>query len=594
MLSSKHQDQNESPVKVWDNKVAVACSQNGCGLHEELIQAALQLTTDAIIIIDSSSSVVLLNSMAEKITGWKSCDAKFLPISEIFSLDEPENRQSIDETFKKLLNANHQTLINYGSTLNIANIHSSVIEYSISPIYQNNKKRAIGAALIFRDISASCQLADQLSWQLNHDFLTGLMNRRSFEQCMEIAVSNSRKLSITHALCYLDFDHFKIINETFDHVVGDEFLRQASVLIQKRIRKTDALARLGGDEFGLILYQCTLEQALNVLTLLREDIRNFKFIWEGKTFSFNISAGLVMLDSESKSSSRMIIAADSACNIAKSKGRNRVHVCQAKDREILAHHSETQWVPRLLRALEDNQFCLYSQPIVQVSPVLSENTKKIHEILIRLKDETGQIILPLNFISIAERYGLMHLIDRWVVQNLFDFINNSKRHGVDQDHHLDNDFYMINLSGASLNDDQFLDFVKEKLDLYSINPQTICFEITETMAIENLSKTTHLIQQLRMMGCSFALDDFGSGMSSFGYLKNLPIDYLKIDGIFIKDIVQNRVDREIVEAMNRVAHVMGIQTVAEYVEDNEILMELKGLEIDYAQGYGIARPSPLQ
>ncbi|NJM76259.1 MAG: EAL domain-containing protein [Acaryochloridaceae cyanobacterium RU_4_10] len=216
----------------------------------------------------------------------------------------------------------------------------------------------------------------------------------------------------------------------------------------------------------------------------------------------------------------------------------------------------------------------------------------MHEILIRFKDETGQIILPLNFIPIAERYGLMHLIDRWVIQNLFDFINQSRRQKTNRE--LDNDFYMINLSGASLNDDQFLDFVKEQLDLYSIKPETICFEITETMAIENVNKTASLIQQLRTLGCSFALDDFGSGMSSFGYLKNLPVDYLKIDGIFIKDIVQNRVDGEIVEAINRVAHVMGIQTVAEYVENNDILIELKSIGIDYAQGYGIAKPAPLQ
>jgi diguanylate cyclase (GGDEF)-like protein len=592
MLSSKHQNHNESPIEAWNNKIPTAYSYNEYGLHEELIQAALQLTTDAVIIIDSSSSVVLLNSMAEKITGWKSCDAKFLPISEVFPLNDTNNYQSIDEILKNLMSENCQTSKIKNLPLNISNIYASSIEYSISPIYQNDKERIIGAALIFRDVGTSCQLANQLSWQLNHDFLTGLMNRRSFEQSMEIAVSTSRNSSTTHALCYIDFDHFKIINETFDHIAGDEFLRQASVLIQKRIRKTDVLARLGGDEFGIILYQCTLEQALNVLNLLREDIRNFKFVWEGKTFSFNISAGLVMLDAESKSSSRMIIAADSACNIAKSKGRNRVHVCQNKDREIFAHHHETQWVPRLLRALEDNQFCLYSQPIVQVSPTSNENTKKINEILLRLKDETGQIILPLNFIPIAERYGLMHLIDRWVIQNLFNFINQARRQETNPIHQPDN-FYMINLSGASLNDDQFLDFVREQLDLYSITPQTICFEITETMAIENLNKTTYLIQQLRMIGCSFALDDFGSGMSSFGYLKNLPVDYLKIDGIFIKDIVQNRVDREIVEAINRIAHVMGIQTVAEYVENNDILIELLNLGIDYAQGYGIARPAPL-
>jgi diguanylate cyclase (GGDEF)-like protein/PAS domain S-box-containing protein len=591
MLSSERY--TESSAEAWTKKVSTDYSYNGSEFHKELIQAALQLTTDAIIIIDSSSSVVLLNSMAENITGWKSCDAKFLPISEIFPLNNVKDNRSIDEILERTFTENHQTTIVDNAILNVRNSHSLLIEYSISPICRNDQKCTIGAALIVRDISTSCQLNNQLSWQLNHDFLTGLMNLRSFEECMERAVSNSKDSNITHALCYLDFDHFKIINEIFDRVAGDEFLRQASILIQERVRKTDAVARLGGDEFGLILYQCTLEQALNVVNLIREDIRNFKFIWENKTFSFNISAGLVKIDSESKNSSRTIIAANSACNIAKSKGRNRVHVCQAKDREILAYQSETQWVPRLLQALEDNQFCLYSQPIVPVDPNLNKNKKKIHEILIRLKAKADQIVLPLNFIPIAERYGLMHLIDRWVIHNLFNFINKSRQKKLGLDNQVDDIFYMINLSGASLNDDSFLGFVQEQLDLYSISPQTICFEITETMAIENISKTAYLIQQLRAIGCSFALDDFGSGMSSFGYLKNLPIDYLKIDGIFIKDIVQNRVDREIVEAINRIAHVMGIQTVAEYVENNDILIELQNLGIDYAQGYGIARPAPL-
>ncbi len=593
MLSSERQNYLVPLVESQTHKKPMVSSQIGCELHQELIQAALQLTTDAIIIIDSSSTVVLLNSMAEKLTGWKSCDAQFLPISEIISFDEANDHQSINKILEKILTKKNQTSTIDNAILNVRNTQSSLIEYSISPIYRNNHKHAIGAALIFRDISKSCQLANQLSWQLNHDFLTGLINRRSFEQCMESAVSSLRNSSISHALCYIDFDHFKIINETFDHAAGDEFLKQVSILIQKQIRKTDTLARLGGDEFGLILHQCTLEHALNVINLIREDIRNFKFTWEEKTFSFNISAGLIMLDSESNSSSKMIIAADSACNIAKSKGRNRVHVCQTKDREILAHHSETQWVPKLLRALEENQFHLYSQPIVNVSPVLTENPKVINEILLRLKDETGQITLPLNFIPIAERYGLMHLIDRWVIQRLFNFMCQIRRQDINPDLNLDNNMYMINLSGASLNDDQFLDFVQENLDLYSIKPQTICFEITETMAIENLAKATQLIQKLRAIGCSFALDDFGSGMSSFGYLKNLPIDYLKIDGIFIKDIVQNRVDREIVVAINHVAHAMEIQTVAEFVENNEILLELNKLGLDYAQGYGIARPAPL-
>jgi diguanylate cyclase (GGDEF)-like protein/PAS domain S-box-containing protein len=597
MFPVNSQNPPDSSLRDWTHSIQDGFQQENCEPQMQWVKAALQHVNDAVILIDELDAIILLNPMAEKITGWRSCEAKSLLISEVFLLTPQLNRDTLYKKFETSFHPQDTTPNNqYGLLRNRDNANSWPVEYSVTSIYDQNGQNT-GKAIVFHEMDKSCHLDLHSSWQVNHDFLTGLINRPYFERCLTQAVSDASESGINHALCYLDFDHFKILNEALDYAAGDEFLRQISLTLQSRVRKTDILARLGGDEFGLILYQCNLEQALNVLQIICAEIQAFKFVWQGNTFSFSVSAGISILSAQSISPSRMLIAAKSACEVAKSQGRSRIHVYQPDDREIAVSQEGMKWIPRLHKALEENQFCLYFQPIIPISLKLQEYPKKIQasfEILLRLQDDSGRVIAPGHFIPVAERYGLMHLLDRWVIQNLFQYLEYQNVEAMQSEQgEVDDSLYMVNLSGASLNDDRFLDFVKAQFSIYSIPPQMICFEITETMAIANLSKAIHLIQQLKALGCYFALDDFGSGMSSLGYLKNLPIDYLKIDGLFIKDIAQNQVDCEIVEAIHHMAKAMGIQTIAEFVENNDILMKLKTLGINYAQGYGIARPAPL-
>jgi diguanylate cyclase (GGDEF)-like protein/PAS domain S-box-containing protein len=597
MFPVNSQNHPDSSLRDWTHSIQDGFQQENCEPQMQWVKAALQHVNDAVILIDELDAIILLNPMAEKITGWRSCEAKSLLISEVFLLTPQLNRDTLYKKFETSFYPQDTTPNNqYGLLRNRDNANSWPVEYSVTSIHDQNGQNT-GKAIVFHEMDKSCHLDLHSSWQVNHDFLTGLINRPYFERCLTQAVSDASESGINHALCYLDFDHFKILNEALDYAAGDEFLRQISLTLQSRVRKTDILARLGGDEFGLILYQCNLEQALNVLQIICAEIQAFKFVWQGNTFSFSVSAGISILSAQSISPSRMLIAAKSACEVAKSQGRSRIHVYQPDDREIAVSQEGMKWIPRLHKALEENQFCLYFQPIIPISLKSQEYPKKIQasfEILLRLQDDSGRVIAPGHFIPVAERYGLMHLLDRWVIQNLFQYLEYQNVEAMQSEQgEVADSLYMVNLSGASLNDDRFLDFVKAQFSIYSIPPQMICFEITETMAIANLSKAIHLIQQLKALGCYFALDDFGSGMSSLGYLKNLPIDYLKIDGLFIKDIAQNQVDCEIVEAIHHMAKAMGIQTIAEFVENNDILMKLKTLGINYAQGYGIARPAPL-
>ncbi|MBR8834125.1 MAG: EAL domain-containing protein [Stigonema ocellatum SAG 48.90 = DSM 106950] len=433
------------------------------------------------------------------------------------------------------------------------------------------------------------QAEAQMSWQARHDALTGLVNRREFENNLEQAINNAKTHNQQHALCYLDLDQFKIVNDTCGHFAGDELLRQVTALFQSQVRKTDTLSRLGGDEFGLLLDQCPLAQAQRIANSLREKVQEFRFVWQEKLFTIGVSIGLVIIDTYTQSVAQALSLADVACYAAKNRGRNRVHVYQIDDLDLAKQQGEMQWVTRLAHALEENRFRLYCQPIVPVFQT-ELKTEQHFEILLRLQDETGNLVLPMAFIPAAERYNLMHLIDRWVIRTLFATLGllSSKTKNHSQD------LYAINLSGASINDDQFTEFLHNQFALHQIPPRMICFEITETVTIGNLSKASQFISELRSLGCRFALDDFGSGMSSFAYLKNLPVDFLKIDGSFIKQILNNPIDSAIVEAINHVGQIMGIQTIAEFVENDAVLEKIKALGVNYAQGYGIAKPCPLE
>lgn len=446
------------------------------------------------------------------------------------------------------------------------------------------------------------QMNEELSWQANHDVLTGLYNRYEFERRLAQAVTaihnqkpQSQLRGVEHTLCYLNLDRFKLINDTLGHLAGDELLRQVSNILQNSCRQSDILARLGGDEFGLIFYQCSLEKAIDLSQSLLQKIQDFQFTWENQKSSIGFSIGLVPINNSSPGSSELLIAADAACYAAKQRGRSRVHVYQPNDAELIQYRSEAQWVGKIEEALSKNLFCLYYQSIAPIQTSHQENHEH-YEILIRLLDEHKQIVPPGLFLPAAERYNLMSKIDCWVINNFCSYLQKKLKAESQTSRGIGNSFkrlYTINLSGESINNDELLNFLKNQFQTYQIPTEIICFEITETVAVSNLDRAGQIIQEIRAMGCKIALDDFGSGMSSFGYLKYLPVDYLKIDGSFVKDIVDDPIDYAMVEAINRIGHVMGIETIAEYVANEQILRKIQAIGVDYAQGFGIAKPQPL-
>ncbi|MEH2079573.1 MAG: EAL domain-containing protein [Nostoc sp.] len=550
--------------------------------EKELAQVTLQSIGDAVITTDVFGRIQYLNPVAESLIGCSQASVQGLPLVEVLRIVHETTQEPVQNPIEQALEENRIVGLANHTVLIAQNAQEIVIEDSAAPI-RNREGQVIGAVMVFHDVTQNRQLALQLSWQATHDALTGLVNRQEFERRVEHALTLSKLDYQVHALCYLDLDRFKIVNDTCGHLAGDELLRQMTVLLQEKIRKTDTLARLGGDEFGILLNQCMPKQALRVANELRECVQEFRFVWQEQVFSIGVSIGLVGIDLSSESLTEIISTADAACYTAKNRGRNRVYLAETDDQERLQQRGQMQWVSRISKALENDWFCLYAQKIAAITP--SDQNGDHYEVLLRLRDEQGNLVLPMAFIPAAERYNLMHLIDRWVIRTLFK--NWLTLAGDEQS------IYAINLSGSSINDDQFIDFLYEQFTLYPISPQRICFEITETVAIANLIKARQFIQSLQQMGCRFALDDFGVGMSSFAYLKYLPVDYLKIDGSFIRNIVENPVDDAIVTAITRISNVMGIQTIAEFVENEAILERITALGIDYAQGYGIAVPCPL-
>lgn len=451
----------------------------------------------------------------------------------------------------------------------------------------DTRPRTLDAAMrsTLEDLAAIVVREINLYWQASHDQLTELLNRTEFERRVTAVLTQARIARDRHALCYIDIDWFQVVNETCGHEAGDELLRQFTALVKKAVHPADTVARMGGNKFAVLFSPCGPDESLKIVQALHEQIRDFRFNWQNRSFNVGASIGLVAIDRESIHLSAVLGAADAACHAAKDSGRNRVWVYRANDAELLKRQLETEWVARIAQAYEDKRFCLYYQPIAAAT---TPEKFQHCEILLRLQDEQGHMVLPMAFMPAAERYKLMHTLDRWIIRTLFEQLQTCRNAAGDDDR-----LYSVNLSGASLNDDQFIGFLRECFLQFRVPPKTICFEITETVAIANLLKAAQFIHELKVLGCQFALDDFGSGMSSFSYLKHLPVDYLKIDGSFIRNIVNDSVDCAMVQAINHVGHVMGIFTVAEFVENEAILQKVRELGVDYVQGYAIARPSPL-
>ncbi|MBA2409275.1 MAG: EAL domain-containing protein [Gammaproteobacteria bacterium] len=435
------------------------------------------------------------------------------------------------------------------------------------------------------DISDTHYLAQQLSHQASHDELTGLVNRREFERRLQRVLKAAREERSEHALCCIDLDKFKIINDTCGHVAGDELLRQVATLLQRGVRSRDTVARLGGDEFGILLEHCAPEQARQIANGLRQIVDQFRFSWDQSNFHIGASVGLVPIDGSSGDMSSVLSAADSACYVAKEAGRNRMHEYCESDTLLARRDTEIQRVLKIDRALEEDRWVLFYQPIVALNGAIDEGSH--YELLIRMRDDDGIPAPAGKFIATAERFNMITRIDRWVLNAAFTWL---AAHPAQLER---TSLCAINISGHSLADEEFCRAVIQQFEETGVPFEKICFEITETAAIVNMAKTIRFMATFKTLGCQFSLDDFGSGLSSFAYLKNLPVDYLKIDGQFVKDIVEDSSDMEMVRSINGIGHVMGKKTIAEFVENEAILTRLREMGVDYAQGYYLGAPRPL-
>jgi diguanylate cyclase (GGDEF)-like protein/PAS domain S-box-containing protein len=539
----------------------------------------LNTAPDGIVTIDTEGCIEIVNKQLESLTGYKAGEL----IGKRIEILIPERFIDHEHQRKSYLSNPHpRKMGESGIDLYVRRKDGSEFPADISLSPLKLEKGTIVSATI-RNISEQKQANELLIYQANHDDLTGLVNRREFENRAERLLSKAKKTKSEHALCFMDLDQFKVINDTCGHTAGDEMLRQLSLILLNTIRHRDTLGRLGGDEFGVLIEHCSMDDAYRVATSLQDAIQDFQFSWEGQSFRVGVSMGLVPITNSTTNLSETLSKADMSCYIAKEKGRNLIQVYQSEDNYTVQRYGEMLWVSRINDALDNDSFSIYAQEI----EALDKDSGCHYEFLIRMNEENGDTIPPGAFLPSAERYNLITKIDRWMIRNVFHLLS------LNSNFHDKMDFCSINLSGRSLAEAGFLDFIKLQFNKTGINPEKICFEITETAAITNLNLATKFISQLNSLGCKFALDDFGSGLSSFGYLKHLHVDYLKIDGMFIKDIVDNPIDHAMVKSINEIGQVMGMKTTAEYVENKAIKDSLKELGVNYAQGYGISVPQPI-
>ena len=553
--------------------------------EKERAQVTLASIADAVVTVDTASRIEYMNPVAERLTGWPLGEARQRPVAEVFAAVDEVTGAPIPDPVGRALAEGAVIEADGNVVLLCRGAESIAIDYSVAPI-RDRAARTVGAVLVVQDMSRERQYAARLSNLASHDALTGLLNRREFEQRLRAIVEHRDSEQGQHAVLYLDLDQFKVVNDTSGHAAGDELLRQIGALLRPRLREGDVLARLGGDEFGVLLPHCPPAPALRIAEALRRAIIDFRFAWKNRSFTIGVSIGLVNLADGPHTLASVLSAADAACYLAKDKGRNRVQVYRPEDSEVAHRRGEMEWVNRLHRALAEDRLCLYSQPMRAMHVTGAEASH--HELLVRLIDEHDELIAPIAFIPAAERYHLMPSIDRWVIRTVFRLLADRRAAG---DAAAVAGTYAINLSGASIGDDQFLDYVRESFTRFGIPHRSICFEITETTAVTSLSKAADFIGALREPGCRFALDDFGVGVSSFTYLKQLPVDYLKIDGSFVRNMLHDPVDAAMVEAIHRIGRVMGKQTIAESVESAATLEALRSVGVDFAQGNAIAPPS---
>jgi len=546
----------------------------------------LESIGDGVITTDAAGRITYLNPVAERLIGIDSEVAEGRFYREVFTFtDETTDEPLGDLVAACIADGNGITQVEQG-VLRRAEGGESTLNLTVAPL-RDSEGRISGAVLVMHDISALLSMAKQLSHQASHDMLTGLSNRYGFEAQLEKLLADEEDRR-PHALFFLDLDQLKVVNDSCGHRAGDELLKQITDRLRQQLRRQDSLARIGGDEFAVLLEGSVLADAEETAERLQETVRDFRFQWQDKSFDNSVSIGVVPFESGNGITvADLMSAADSTCFLAKEGGRNRIQIYRPEDGALQRHQNEMEWVQRINQALEEERFLLYLQPIVPCDP--DDGSLPHFEVLMRMLSMEGKVVPPGAYIPAAERYHLMSTLDRWVVrttlEKLAELQGNGERAPI---------VCGVNLSGQSLTDPEFLDFIIRTFAETGTAYESVVFEITETAAIGNMDHARALIAELRRRGCGFALDDFGSGLSSFGYLKNLPVDFLKIDGAFVRDMVNDRIDRAMVAAIHQVGAVMGIQTIAEYVDSRAAVEALRQIGVDFAQGYWLGQPAPWQ
>lgn len=556
-------------------------------LADEQQRADITLASigDGVITTDASGLITYLNPVAESLTGWKSSEVKQTPLRDIFCTYHEYSKTPALNSLDRCLQ--EQRAIDANGNILLRNRHADelIIEHSAAPIW-SKEHNLIGAVMVFRDNTESQQMAQQLSFHSSHDSLTGLHNREILDQSITNILSEIKQTKANHTLCHVDLNNFKLINDSCGHAAGDKLLQEIAELLVQKIRvPSDTIARIGADEFGILFRHCPIESAQKVADSIVQMIQEYRFQYGDNSYKIGISLGLAPINCDTPDLRDINNSAETASRMAKDNGGNRYHVFSLDDNEQLQRHGEIAVITNLLRAERDNLFELYCQSISPNDD--SPNEADSYELLLRLKGDDGNIIAPGQFLGAAERYNLMGNIDRWVVRNAIKFFKENPDIFNAAEH------FTINLSGQSLNDESCYVYIQDLLNEANIENRKICFEITETAAIRNLMRASTFIGAIRELGCKFALDDFGSGMSSFAYLKRLPVDFLKIDGLFVKGLIEDPIDLAMVKSINDIGHVLNLKTIAEFVENQAILDKLKDMGVDYSQGYHIAKPRPL-
>ena len=553
--------------------------------EKERAQVTLASIGDGVIRTDAEGRIDYLNPVAERLTGWPAGEALGRAVPEVFQLVDEITRQPLASPVARCMEEK-RVVESPGYALLVSREGQEyAVRDSAAPIYDRGGD-ALGVVLIFKDVSQLRGMEREMVYLASHDSLTGLINRREFEARLKRALRGARADKRQHVLLYLDLDEFKVVNDTCGHLAGDEMLKQVTALLRSRVRRNDVLARLGGDEFGVLLEDCPLDHARQAADEMRRTVRELRFCWRDQIFEVGVSIGLVPVNANTGDLGSVLSAADAACYVAKDSGRNRVHEYELDDTAVAERRGEMQWIHRIHRALEDRRFRLFYQ-LIQPLNTESPPGEMLCEIFLRMLDPGGQVIEPTAFVAAAERYHLISTLDRWVLKTAFGALAEAQRGegpGV---------LFAINVSGQSIGEEGFLGYVVEQLEKSGVDTRRVCFEITETAAISKLGSAMRFISVLRKKGCRFILDDFGSGLSSFAYLRDLQVDFLKIDGEFVQNMMEDRVKHAMVESINQIGHVMGLQTIAEWVETRQTLDALKELGVDYAQGYWLCRPQPL-